>query len=576
MSDLVPSPAADSRLTRMDAGPGGSALTKLRSFTDQPAIRRSLPWFGGLAAVGIAALTWAVMADGPQRTLYASLSDAERASVAAALDTGGIGYTINNATGALSVSENDLYRARMLVAADGALAAPETGTDMLDSLPMGASRTLEGDRLRSAKERELMLTIGEIDGVEAVRVHLAQGDRSVFVRENIAPSASVMLRMTRGRQLADSQVQAIANLVAGSVPGLAAQSVQIVDQNGQLLSQQRGANGDRLELQSRMEAKLRAQIDQLLSPMIGAGNFSSEIQVELNMDEVTSARESYDPQGAIRRESVQESQNTAGAVPGVGVPGAVSNTPPADVTAEERAPQAAEAPGQAQTQASGESSATRTFELGREVAVSNTAPGSIKRLSVAVALNAEALAGTNPQQLAKIEQLVQAAVGADTTRGDQVAVLVRKFQPVEITEVPLWETPWFAMIVRNAVALIIALLVLLLAVRPLIKAFTRSRRQNAADPLALAGPGAGNAGLLSQASEGAGAAAERGAVLGAAGAVSSPDTLDKPTLDVTDHTQLHSQIAAAQRLAREKPDDALTALRRLLNESPADQTEATT
>src|SRR5690606_34160558 len=107
---------------RMDAGPGGSALTKLRSFTDQPAIRRSLPWFGGLAAVGIAALTWAVMADGPQRTLYASLSDAERASVAAALDTGGIGYTINNATGALSVSENDLYRARMLVAADGALA----------------------------------------------------------------------------------------------------------------------------------------------------------------------------------------------------------------------------------------------------------------------------------------------------------------------------------------------------------------------------------------------------------------------------------------------------------------------
>src|SRR5690606_35533480 len=161
------------------------------------------------------------------RILYSSLGDAERAEVAAALDTASIDYTIDSATGALTVDEGDLYRARMLVASQGALAAPQSGTALVDSLPMGASRTPDGDRLRAAQERELTLTIMEIDGVEAVRVHIAQPERSVFVREDSPPSASVMLRMTRGRQLADSQVTAIANLVAASVPGLSIEAVRI-------------------------------------------------------------------------------------------------------------------------------------------------------------------------------------------------------------------------------------------------------------------------------------------------------------------------------------------------------------
>src|SRR5690606_4566357 len=152
----------------------------------------------------------------------------------------------------------------------------------------------------------------------------------------------------------------------------------IVDQHGRLLSQPSSQNSDRLELQSRMESKLRAQVAQLLTPMFGEGNFSSEIQVELDMNEVTSARESYDKEGAIRRETQQESQTVGGAA--IGVPGVLSNSPPADAQAQPGAPDgtpvvAPRAP------TTGESSATRTYELGREVAVSNTAPGSVRRLS---------------------------------------------------------------------------------------------------------------------------------------------------------------------------------------------------
>ncbi len=562
MSDLVPATQAPALFASpAGGGAGGSVLTRLRGFAQQPPVRKALPWFAGVAALGVAALVWGVMAPGPQRVLYATLNDNERAEVAAALDQGAIGYTIDNATGALTVAEDDLYRARMLVASNGALAAPESGTQLIDSLPMGASRTLEGDRLRTAQERELTLTIAEIDGVEAVRVHLAKADRSVFVREDIPPSASVMVRMARGRQLSDSQVVAIANLVAGSVPGMTTDKVQIVDQHGRLLSQEgSGKDSDRLELQARMETKLRAQVEQLLAPMIGAGNFSSEIQVELDMDEVTSARESYDKDGAVRRESVQESQLGA-AGQAIGVPGVMANTPPPDAVAQNGAPLGVPTP-PAPDQNRGESSATRTYELGREVAVSNSSPGGLKRLSVAVALNQEALKGTSPADLAKIKELVTAAVGASEQRGDQVAVIVRPFQPAELAPLQFWETPWFATILRNGVALISVLLVLLLAVRPLIKALTGGRKKRGeadegedGEIEMVEGEDENGRPLLD--------AAPR-----PAGALPTPSAAS--AIHFQEQEELQTHIELAQRLVREKPDDALAALRRMLNEKPAE------
>jgi flagellar M-ring protein FliF len=518
----------------------GSAFDRLRAFVAQPPVRKALPWFGGVAGLGLLALTWAALSPAPQRVLYSSLGDGERAEVAGALDKASIRYRIDNATGAITVGENDLYRARMLVASEGALAVPQSGSELLDSLPMGASRTLEGDRLRAAQERELMLTIMEIDGVEAVRVHLARPERSVFVREDAPPSASVMLRLSRGRQLTDSQVTAIANLVAASVPGLAIDAVRIVDQHGRLLSQPESADADRLGLQARMEAKLRAQVSQLLTPMLGEGNFSTEVQAELDMNEVTSARESYDKEGAVRRETQQESQTVGGAA--IGVPGVLTNTPPANAEAVPGAPGGGEA--EAQRPTTGESSASRTYELGREVAVSNITPGSVRRLSVAVALSEAAMKGTSPADLQKLEDLIGAAVGANLDRGDRVAVMVRPFEVTEMEEVAFWETPWFATILRNVVALLSVLLVLLLAVRPLMKALTGGKKASDGEDdeaTGLAAPTISGGMLVPQVEPGA------------------------------DRERLTAQIELAQRIVKEKPDDALLALRRMLGEARNDQ-----
>ena len=432
MASLVPANAPQGGAGQHPPGQGsvleplmngqGNMGQRARAFAAQPVVKKALPWFVGMAGLGIAALLWATLAPGPQRVLYSSLDDASRASVVATLDQAGIDYQINNDTGALSVSESDLYRARMVVASNGSIAAPETGAQMIENLPLGASRTLEGDRLRAAQERELMLTVQEIDGVESVRVHIAKAERSVFVRENVAPSASIMVRMAPGRELAESQVSAIVNLVAGSVPGLSPDAVRVVDQHGKLLTDKReGAGNERLDLQTQMEAKLTAQVDQLLSPMIGADAFSSQVQVELDMNEVTSARESYDKDGAVRRETTQQSSTSQ--APAAGIPGATANTPPADPQLAARAPQDTPPADGAQTM--GDTSASRTYELGREVSVSNLTPGALKRVSVAVAIDKNAMANANAADIKKIEELVAAAVGAQDARGDKVTVMIR-------------------------------------------------------------------------------------------------------------------------------------------------------
>ena len=524
MSELVPAPFIGTTLT---------PLERLRSVTAQPLFKRALPWFIGVAAIGGVGLTYALLAPAPQRMLYSELGDSERAQVAAALDKASIAYQIDNTTGALSVDQDSLYRARMLLASDGGLATPESGSAMLDNLPMGASRAMEGERMRAAREHDLMLTIMEIDGIEAVRVHLAEAAKSVFVREDSPPTASVMVRLARGRQLQDSQVAAIVNLVAGSVQGLSPDAVRVVDQHGRFLSEKAGGDSDRLELQGRMESKLRTQLDQLLTPMLGAGNFSSEIQLELDMDQVTSARESYEKEGVIRSETQAQSQSAGSALSG-GIPGALSNTPPPTTTASPGPPLGTPVAPAAAGPGNGESSATRTYELGREVAVSNAAPGKIKRLSVAVALSKEAMKKGKAADVEQIKQLVSAAVGANPARGDQVAVLVRPFEPVEAEGLPFYEAAWFAMVIRSLVALIAVLLAIFMGVRPLIKVLRRE-------------PGAAAPGIAQT-----GQIAGSGAALAHAGA------------GAVDAALLGRQVSLAQRIVEEKPDSAVIALRQML------------
>ena len=569
MADLPLSTTPGALVPVNGAGPfgasGGPILTRLGHFAAQPAVKRAIPWFLGMAALGGAGLTWAMLGPVPQRVLYTQIDDSERASVVSALDKGGVQYKIDNDTGVMTVNESDLYKARMLVAQNGALAMPDGGGDSLDKLPMGASRAVEDEHLLDNREHELELSIKEIDGVQAVRVHIAQGQPSVFVRDTIAPTASVMLRLADGRQLSEPQVRAIVNLVAGSVPGLTPDAVKVVDQHGRLLTDKASGDDDRLEMQARMEEKLQGQVSSLLIPMLGDGNFTSEIQVNLDMDQVTSARETYDKQGVVRAETSQQSQQST---PGqaAGIPGALSNSPPPQAQPSPGAPKGTPAPAAsgAPTPTATETSGSKTYELGREVAVSNQGPGKVKRLSVAVALSAKAMAKYKPQDIDQIKQLVSAAVGADPARGDQVAVFVRSFDPPAPPEkTPFYEAAWFGTVLHYGVPLIGLILVLLLAVRPLVNAWLADRKARTAAAEAMKAEA--EAAIAAQR-----AAEQEQRALEAQRAISGPaaDAIEYIEGMKIDAAMIGRQVGIAQQIVAQKPDNAVIALRQMLRPEP--------
>ncbi|NIJ09576.1 flagellar M-ring protein FliF [Sphingomonas vulcanisoli] len=476
---LTTAPAAAPRVTIPQTGP---ALERVKTFARQPAVAKSLPLLGILVAVAIAASAWMTFATGPQRDLFTGLGDADKAAMADQLKSGGIKYSLDRDTGAISVSESDYYRAKMLLAQAGLPKSAPDGDSLISSLPMGASRAVEGERLRQSREMDLARTIEAIDAVESAKVHLAAEQQSVFVRDNAPASASVMLRIRQGRALSDGQTQAIVNLIASSVPGLSPDNVSVVDQSGHLLSRNGGGDGaaDRqVELQQKIEQRYQDQIAKLLTPLVGADGFTSEVHADLDFAETQATRESFPKDTAVlaREQGGWANDAANGQAPAGGIPGAIANQPPTSPQVS-ATPTPGLAPGatpQAGTTAAAAASKTsenydRSYQLGHEVSVTKNPVGSIKRLSVAIALKE----GAKPRgvaEMAQLEQLLKGGVGFDQARGDQFALSSRSF--VDMTtaadKAKWYEASWVGIAARNVTGLIIALLLFFGVVKPLSK-----------------------------------------------------------------------------------------------------------
>jgi flagellar M-ring protein FliF len=486
-AELTPMPA------RSAAAPAraGGIMHGVRNFLAQPAVAKSLPLLGFLGVLGAAALIWMAVSAAPGRTLFAGLADNDKAAVVEALNTAGISSSIDRDTGAIQVSDDDYHRARMLAASQGLPRGGQSGADVIADVPLGASRAVEAERIRSAREADLARTIEAIDVVQTARVHLAAEQPSVFVRERSNAAASVMLTLASGRTLGENQVQAIVNLVASSVPGLAPEGVSIIDQNGRLLSRTGGdsasaASERQLAIQNQVEDRARQAITTLLTPIVGAGNFTTEVHAEMDFSEVQSTREGFpENQRAIAREEGQVSNDGAGATgagpngaPAAGgVPGALSNTPPPAAQVAAAPGGAVTVPAQGATPAAAPGGANanrtenynRTFAVGREVSVTRSQTGTVKRLSVAVALRNPEGQPRGVREIQNLEQLVKGAVGFDQTRGDVVAITSRPFAPTEEAAPSWWEAGWVSLLARNLTALIIAVLVIFVFARPLLR-----------------------------------------------------------------------------------------------------------
>jgi len=499
---LTPATGPGSAIPERFANP----LRQIQGMLAQPAVRRAGPMALLIGLIGAAALAWSLLSSPPQKTLFTGLADADKAAVTSALTAAGIKSRVDTGTDTVTVGEDDYARARMLLAGQGLPKTAPAGYAILDQLPMGVSRAVEGERLRQARETELARSIQEIDSVIEARVHLAMPEASAFVRDNAAPSASVVLKLQPGRSLSDAQVASIVNLVASSVPGLKPDSVTVVDQMGGLLSKTagQGDNGSeqRIRIQRQLEDKYRQQLIQLLTPLVGAGNFTAEVQADVNLDETQATRETYDKQGTLRAEAGNWTGNQAsnGSQGPTGIPGALSNTPPPasqlqkpqPANGAQPAPGASPVAGGPAPDANKQSDQyQRAYDLGKEVSVTRAAPGGIKRLSVAVLLRDPEKGRRTAMEINQITDLVKSAVGYDAARQDNVTVISKKFADASAAASgPKWyDNSWLPMLARNLTAIVIALLVLLLGVRPLLKTMLKKRADaEAAAKGALLGP----------------------------------------------------------------------------------------
>lgn len=460
-------PVDDGAANRLPAPVLGGRLAPLTQFMRQPAVQRALPAIAMTSAIGIAALAYFTMQAVPQAQLFAGLDDSDKAAVADALQTQGIGHSIDPTTGALTVDADKLHQARIALAGQGLPKAAPSGDSLIAALPMGSSRAIEGEALRSAREADLSRTIETIDAVKSARVHVAAAEPSLFVREDKPATASVMLTLQNGRSLSDGQVQAIRFLVASSIPGMNADQVSVIDQRGALLSDTAsGSDMKAFQLQLQVEDRFRRALDTLLGPMLGAGNYTVEVHADVDMSESQATRESF-PENDRALTSEQITRSTSGtSAPAVGIPGALSNQPPQATTVTANAPQPTPA---ALPSTESNENAARAYEVGREISVTHSPQGKLRRVSVAVALNQGKKALTRAD-LTKIDNLVKGAIGYDATRGDLIAINQRPFVQVEDTAPAFYDQGWFMPLIKQVGAILAALLAFLFIGRPMIRA----------------------------------------------------------------------------------------------------------
>jgi flagellar M-ring protein FliF len=458
-------------------------ITQAKRLWAQPAVQRSIPAIGLLGIVGAAALAWTTISGSPQRDLFVGLSEGDKATVASALETAALPYKIDDDTGTIRVSGSNYHKARMLLAAQGLPKAAPTTASMLDSMPLGSSHAVETERLRDARESDLARTIEAMDPVEMARVHVASGSGSPFLRDEVQPSASVMLTMRNGRSMSPDQVQAVIHLVASSVSGLNTDNVAVTDQTGRLLTN--GANDPlgaettrQIDVQSRVESRYRTAVANLLTPLVGPEGFTAEVHADLDFSENQSTRETYpQEQRAVAREDSRWT-SASGEASAVGIPGTLSNqAPPASTVSTVPPPSAAPSgttpPGRTSEDMS------RSYALGREIEVSKAPVGTVKRLTVAVAINeAKGAKGRSAVDVSAIDGLVRRAIGFDAARGDDVVVSVRPFAVVAPPVVESWmDAVDFGLIGRYAAALAAVALVVFGVGRP----FLKGRAKAAAD-----------------------------------------------------------------------------------------------
>ncbi|WP_219135524.1 flagellar basal-body MS-ring/collar protein FliF [Janthinobacterium sp. UMAB-60] len=369
----------------------------------------------------------------------------------ATLDAEHIPYRLHPDSGQVLVPDAMLGKVRMLLASKGVTAQLPAGLELMDKNdPLGVSQFVQDVRFRRGLEGELAQSIMTMDAIASARVHLSIAKSTSFVAsDGDKSSASVVVALKPGRTLAPEQIAAVINMVAGSVASLAPTRVSLVDQGGNLLSSHvdltdgfdASAAGN--EGAKRFQDDIRRNVTGLLGPVIGEDNFKLSVTAAVNNDRVDETLEKYGEAPKVTSEAMREEQERNRTV--AGVPGSLSNRPPAAAVPAPAGAGAAPADGAPKASDDGtarKNATTRQYAYDRSITQIKRSRGRLEKLSVAVVLNSAAApnpkTGWTPAELGNIEKMLNSGLGINAQRGDSLSLTALAF-PAKPPVAQWWE-----------------------------------------------------------------------------------------------------------------------------------------
>jgi flagellar M-ring protein FliF len=413
------------------------------------------------------------------RLLYANLANTDASAVIDWLKDQKIPYRLEDAGSAIHIPADKVYEARLNLAGAGLPQGGGVGFEVFDKQSFGMTDFTQKVNYQRALQGELSRTITSLAPVLGARVMLALPEKRLFKDQQQEATASVILKLTPGRHLQEDQVQGIVHLVAGSIEGLEAKNINVIDSNGNVLSRKPtpGPNSpmspSMLDFQQAIEQRLEQRAQSLLDQALGANKSLARVTAELDFSQVEKLEERYDPQGSVPR-SEQVSEEKSGGVITGGIPGAETNL----------------GDGGAVVNAVPSTSTTETtnYEISKVVNKFVAPVGTVKRLSVAV-LMADRLVppaeeGQEPttvprteEELLSIKNMIASALGLDEARGDKIEVVSMSFEDAYIGSEVVEQAPANSMeqylpYVKYGLLVLGTALLYFLMIRPIIRILT--------------------------------------------------------------------------------------------------------
>jgi len=469
----------------------------VRGFGQMPGRNTLGPMLGVALFVALSVGAWLWGSTPDYRVLFSNIADRDGGAVIAALNQMNVPYRMSDGGGAILVPEKMVHDTRLRLASQGLPKGSIVGFELIENQKLGTTQFQEQVNYQRGLEGELARSIQSLAAVSSARVHLAIPKPSLFLRERQKPSASVIVTLNPGRTLDRAQVAGITHLVSSSVPELPPRSVSVLDQNGNLLSSGHDTGGldtNQLGYVQQIESTTIKRIVDIVEPIAGRANVRAQVTAELDFSESESTAESYKPNGtpgntALRSEQKSEASDPVSGTGGArGVPGALSNQPPAANAGAASIAQAA-----TQAGASTRKESTVNYEIDKTVRHVKNPVGTIKRLSAAVVVNhrrvADASGGKSTykplsaEEIAQITALAKEAMGFSQTRGDTLNVTNAAFTVEEQEAIPepqFWQRPEYVSLARDAGKGLLIGVVMLYAlfgvVRPLVRTLANAPR----------------------------------------------------------------------------------------------------